>query len=100
MKLNIFWNGIEATESDQKLVEERLAVLDNLVKRLKEDLKLLEVAVKKQSRFGFEVKLDMQLPGRHVFATEVHENLETAIVSAREKLEGQIREYMEKLRGE
>ncbi len=100
MKIQIAWEKIEPTEQDKQMVLEKLASLDKLLQRFEEDLKVAEVRIMRRSRWGFRIRFDMQLPGKHIFATEMGDELVNVVVAVREEAEIQIKEYVEKLRRE
>ena len=100
MKIQISWDKITPTEEEKEMVMEKFVILDKLLQKFEEDLKVASVNIAKRSRWGFRVKFDMQLPSKHIFATEMGDDLVNVVVAVREEVERQIKEYVEKMRGE
>lgn len=100
MQIQLSFEKIDPEDDDKEMVFEKLAGLDKLLTSFEEDLKQAKVVIIKGSRWGFEVKFDMQLPGKHIFASETGEELVNVVVAVREDVERQIKEYVQKLRGE
>lgn len=99
MKYSVTWEGFEPNMKEKAMVVEKMRKLDQLLKDVKKDLKMVMVRIKKRSRWGYEVKLELELPGKTLFAKEEGEDLVKNLIAARGQLERQIKEYFGKLRG-
>lgn len=98
MKIQISWDKIEPEEGEEEMIAEKFLRVEKFLTQTEEDLKKAEIRISRGGRWGVEVKFDMQLPGRHVFAKETGEKLSDVVVAVREDVERQLEEYVRKMR--
>lgn len=94
MRIQIIGDNIQINDHIRTLVDEKLGQrLDQMLQDFEEDIKTAKVRVKDHPE-GYEVSLDMWLPGKeHIFAESVSDRLTLAFTELRENLEKQIERY-------
>ncbi len=96
MRIQISWKGYDPSDAEKEEVAEKFSSLDLLLGHVNEDQKEADVRIEKRSRWGFEVRFDMQLLAEHIFAKSANESLVQACVSVREEVEKQVKRYLVK----
>jgi len=99
MKVQIIGDNIKINRWVKNLVHDKVTIdLEKYLKDFSKDIKTATVKIKKRTRWGYKVNFNMWLPGKeHIFADATHEDLPSAIVELREKVERQIKEYKGRL---
>ncbi len=100
MKVKIIGNNLKIDKYIQELVSDKIANdLEKYLKNYSQDVKNAVVKITKRKDWGYKVDFEMWLPGKkQLFADAVHEDLSSAIIELREKLERQIKKYKDKIK--
>jgi ribosomal subunit interface protein len=99
MKVQVTGIDYKIDEYTQDLIEDKVVPqLNKFVSSFNQDLKSARFTIKKRSRWGYRVKLHVTLAGEDLFAEAVEEEVVNAVMEAREEMERQIRDHMDKLR--
>lgn len=99
MKVKIIGDNIELNKWVKNLVHNKITNdLEKYLQDFNEDIKTATVKIHKRTHWGYKVNFDMWLPGKkHIFSEALHEDLASAIIELREKVEKQIKEYKGRL---
>ncbi len=100
MKLQIRTGNMEVTDHLRQTLDERLgAKLDKYLTHLSEDLRIADVKVEKDVRWGYNISFDMWLPGdEHIYASAKGDTILTAVVELRDEVERQIKRTISEYR--
>lgn len=99
MKLQIESKGIELTEHLRSEIDQKLgADLEKYLTDFDEDIKIAEIRLEAESRWGYKVSFSMWLPRKeHIYAEDKNKVLETAVNSVKDMVQRELRKYKEKL---
>lgn len=98
MRVKISWRGVEKEIRDGSLVEKKLSGLEKLIRSFRGKVREIEVVIKKRFKRGFQVSLFFNLPTKGIQTKGSGENVERAVIEAREKMERKLKKHMEQLR--
>jgi len=104
MKIQITSENMELSESLKVMVREKLDQdLDKYLTSFEEDLKVADVVIEYNQKWGFRATFNISLPGKeHIYAeaksVDPKEEVEHVIVRLREELEPQFIKYQQKIR--
>ena len=87
MQYQITSDNIQMSPSMEVLAKEKVGKLENQLKHLPEDARLIRVVMNKMPDNTFEVKLLITVRGKEYFTDEADYLLETALVKAVDELE-------------
>ena len=99
MQLDIQAKDVDLTEALEKLIFQKLgADVAKYLKDFDDDIKIAEVRIEAESRWGYKVSFSMWLPKKeHIYAEEKNKNLDAAINSLKDEIQRKVRKYKEKL---
>lgn len=98
MSLNVSTNDVELTDKLLDLLHEKLDnEINKYLQNYPEDIKRAEINIKRDSRWGFSVTFDLNVPGQErIFAETKEKELHSAINKLRADISRQLRKYKEK----
>ncbi len=100
--MNILFNPQKVIINDRfrNLVQQKFeSGLGKLLTHYQEDLKIASLSIEKNTRSGYEIKFDMNLPGCPINIKDNHKVLFIGLLRVRNQAKRQVKKFLEKLRG-
>lgn len=98
MKLRYEFDHVNSNGDIKEKITKKFSALEKYLVRVREDFHQGLVRIIKGERFGYRVRVDVNLPGKKVVAEGKAETLLDAVDLAYHKTARIIREYLERLK--
>lgn len=100
MQVQYFTEKLDLTAEEMSEIDRRFGKLDQFLQDFAEDLKIAKISITPDSRWGFLVSFDMQLPGHHIYAKHHDRNIMLAVGEVVDQVRRQLKKHLRKLRAE
>lgn len=99
MRLQLWFDKVSSEGDLKDKVVRKFLHVEKYLKNVSEDLKKGFIRLSKGDRWGYKVKMGVQIPGAEVVAEAKDETLLSAVDEATSKLSREVRKRLEKLKG-
>ncbi len=97
MKLHIASEGVDINPETREIITKKfISKISKFFKNYPEDAVSIKILIKKRPRWGFNVRCDLDIPGKNLHAEEAHKELVYAIVALAKEVSRRLRKQKEK----
>lgn len=98
MNIQIAFDGVKVSEDLHERVNEVFLPIDKLLRDFDGDLVVFYVRVEKRSSWGYKIGVNVEIPGRDIYAEEKGADMMVVLRKTRDSIKRQVRKHVERLR--